>query len=127
LPQWHGDLNKRKKTGGRKRPYRGKRAYEMGGEPVETRLDEKKIKVRRCRGGNFKVKALAYNVANVANPKTGETKVVKIKRVVENPANRDYERRGILTKGAVIETEMGRARVTSRPGQHGVINATLIG
>jgi small subunit ribosomal protein S8e len=39
----------------------------------------------------------------------------------------DYDRRGVITKGAEIETKIGLARVTSRPGGDGVINAVLIG
>ena len=46
--------------------------------------------------------------------------------VVENPANRHFVRRNIMTKGTVIETEKGKARITSRPGQDGTINAVLI-
>jgi small subunit ribosomal protein S8e len=46
--------------------------------------------------------------------------------VTKNPANKDYERRGVITKGAVLETEIGLAKVLSRPGQDGVINAVLI-
>jgi len=126
LPQWHGDLHKRKKTGGKKKAYRGKRAYEMGGNPVETKIGEKRLKIERCRGGNIKVKVLSCNSANVTDPKTGKSQKAKIKKVIKNPANRDYERRGILTKGAIIETELGLAKVTSRPGQNGVVNAVLI-
>ncbi|MBS7657569.1 MAG: 30S ribosomal protein S8e [Candidatus Bathyarchaeia archaeon] len=126
MPQWHGDLHKRKKTGGKKKAYRGKRAHEMGGNPVETKIGEKKLKVERCRGGNIKVKVLSCDFANVNDPKTGKSQKAKIKKVTENPANRDYERRGILTKGAIIETELGLAKVTSRPGQNGVVNAVLI-
>jgi len=44
---------------------------------------------------------------------------------LRNPSNRDYDRKGIITKGAIIETELGLAVVTSRPGQEGVINALL--
>jgi small subunit ribosomal protein S8e len=32
----------------------------------------------------------------------------------------------MITKGAVLKTELGRARVTSRPGQHGILNAVLM-
>ncbi|MEM3155906.1 MAG: 30S ribosomal protein S8e, partial [Nitrososphaerota archaeon] len=46
--------------------------------------------------------------------------------VRSNPANSDFERRGVLTRGAIIETKLGDARVTSRPGSDGVINAVLI-
>ncbi|HDJ25717.1 MAG TPA: 30S ribosomal protein S8e, partial [Candidatus Bathyarchaeota archaeon] len=56
----------------------------------------------------------------------GETKTVDILRVVKNPANVDYDRRGVITKGTIIETPIGRAVVTSRPGQDGVVNAVLL-
>jgi len=126
LPQWHGDLHKRKKTGGKKKPYREKRAYEMGSDPTETKIGERKISIERCRGGNIKVKLLACNVANVTDPLTGKTQKTEIKKVIKNPANIDYQRRGIITKGSIIETPLGLAKVTSRPGQHGIINAILI-
>ncbi|HDI07805.1 MAG TPA: 30S ribosomal protein S8e, partial [Candidatus Bathyarchaeota archaeon] len=64
--------------------------------------------------------------ACVTDPSTGKTQKAEILRVVKNPANVDYNRRGVITKGAVIETSLGLARVTSRPGQHGIINAVLI-
>jgi len=62
----------------------------------------------------------------VTDPESGKTEKVEVRRVIRNPANVDYDRRGVITKGAIIETPKGLARVTSRPGQHGVINAILI-
>jgi small subunit ribosomal protein S8e len=124
---WHGDLHKRKPTGGKRRPYRGKRKFEQGSFPVETVLGEPKRKIERGRGGNIKVKVLSEKYACVTDLKTGKTEKAEILRVVKNPANVDYDRRGVITKGAIIETSMGLARVTSRPGQNGVINAVLIG
>jgi small subunit ribosomal protein S8e len=124
---WHGDLHKRKPTGGKRRPYRGKRKFEQGSFPIETMLGEPKRKVERGRGGNIKIKVLSEKYACVTDIKTGKTEKAEILRVVKNPANVDYDRRGVITKGAIIETSLGLARVTSRPGQDGVINAILIG
>jgi len=124
---WHGDLHKRKPTGGKRKPYRGKRKFEQGSFPVETVLGEPKRKIERGRGGNIKVKVLSEKYACVTDLKTGKTEKAEILRVVKNPANVDYDRRGVITKGAIIETSLGLARVTSRPGQNGVINAVLIG
>ncbi|MEM3617928.1 MAG: 30S ribosomal protein S8e [Candidatus Bathyarchaeia archaeon] len=124
---WHGDLHKRKPTGGKRRPYRGKRKFEQGSFPVETVLGEPKRKIERGRGGNVKVKVLSEKYACVTDLKTGKTEKAEILRVVKNPANVDYDRRGVITKGAIIETSLGLARVTSRPGQNGVVNAVLIG
>ena len=120
-------MKKRKPSGGRKRSYRGKRKFEKGSFPAETMLGETKTKVERERGGNAKMKILRDKGACVNDPKSGKTEKVEILRVVKNPANVDYDRRGVITKGAIIETTKGLARVTSRPGQHGVINAVLTG
>jgi small subunit ribosomal protein S8e len=123
---WHGDLHKRKPSGGKKRAYRGKRKFEQGSFPVETSLGEPKRKIEQGRGGNIKVKVLSEKNVCVTDLKTGKTEKAEILRVVKNPANVDYDRRGVITKGAIIETSLGLARVTSRPGQNGVINAVLI-
>ncbi|MDH5459637.1 MAG: 30S ribosomal protein S8e [Candidatus Bathyarchaeia archaeon] len=124
---WHGDLQKKKPSGGRKRTYRTKRKFEQGSFPTETTLGEPKRKVKRGRSGNIKIKIFSDKYACVTDPKSGKTEKVEIRRVVENPTNVDYDRRGVITKGAIIETSKGLARVTSRPGQNGVINAVLTG
>jgi len=125
LSVWHGDLEKRKPSGGRKHPYRTKRRYEKGAFSTETTKGEPRRKIDRHRGGNLKIRLLNGNQANVSNPSTGKTEKVEILRVVRNPANIDYNRRGVITKGTIIETPIGVARVTSRPGQDGIVNAIL--
>ena len=124
---WHGSLRKRKLTGGRKRAHRVKRNYEKGAFPAETILGEPKRRSVRGHGGNTKVKVLSAKYASVTDPKSGKTAKTEILRVVKNAANVDYDRRGVITKGAEIETSIGLARVTSRPGNDGVINALLMG
>jgi len=123
---WHGDLHKKKPSGGRKRAYRGKRKFEQGRFPAETLLGEPKKKIERGRGNTIKIKVLSNKYACVTDPKTGKTEKAEILRVVKNPSNVDYDRRGVITKGAIIETTLGLARVSSRLGQNGIINATLI-
>jgi small subunit ribosomal protein S8e len=74
----------------------------------------------------MKLRALSVNSVNVTDPATGKSQKTEIRSVVKNPANVDYQRRGVITKGAIVETPLGQALVTSRPGQHGVINAILV-
>jgi len=126
MPQYHGrDL--KKPTGGKIRPHRKKRKYEMGRDPLETILADRENRIiRRVRGGNRKVGLKCAVYANVLDPETNKSYKLKILSVKENPASADYSRRGVITKGAIIETEKGLARVTSRPGQDGVVNAVLI-
>ncbi|MGA3059927.1 MAG: 30S ribosomal protein S8e [Candidatus Bathyarchaeia archaeon] len=122
----HSSLRKRKLTGGKKRAYRSKKKYDQGGYPAETTLGEPRRKIARGLGGNTKVKVLSDKYASVTDPKSGKTQKTEITRVVKNGANVDYNRRGVITKGAEIETALGPAKVTSRPGNDGVINAVLM-
>jgi small subunit ribosomal protein S8e len=118
--------SKRKKTGGKYIASRKKRLNELGGNPTLTKLADRHVKPVRILGGSSKFRLLAENFANVADPSTKHPKKVKIKSVTENLANRNFVRRNILTKGTIIDTELGKARVTSRPGQEGTVNAVLI-
>jgi small subunit ribosomal protein S8e len=123
---WHGDMRKQKPSGGRRRAYRKKRKSELGSFPAETTLGELKRKTEKERGGNRKFKLLSGKHVCVTDPKTGKTEKAEITRVAKNPANVDYDRRGVITKGAIVETASGLARITSRPGQDGVLNAVLV-
>jgi small subunit ribosomal protein S8e len=40
-------------------------------------------------------------------------------------ANADYNRRGVITKGTIVRTEKGLARIISRPGQNGALSAVV--
>jgi small subunit ribosomal protein S8e len=126
LSVWHGTLRKKKASGGRKRAYRMKRKFESGSFPTETTKGTAKRRFARAHGGNVKARLLNVTQVNVSDPATGKTERSKITRVIENPANVDYDRRGVITKGTIIETPLGKARITSRPGQDGVANAILI-
>jgi len=125
LSVWHGDQHKRKDSGGRKTVNRKKRRYEKGYFAAETALNKPKSRIVRKHGGNEKVRLLAVNQANISDA-SGKTSKVEILRVIKNPANVDFDRRGVITKGTVIATSLGNARVTSRPGQDGVVNAILV-
>ena len=122
---WHGDQLKHKATGGRKIANRKKRRFEKGFFPAETALGKIKSKSMRKHGGNEKRRLLSVNEANISDA-SGKTQKVEITRVIRNPANVDYDRRGVITKGTMIATPLGTARVTSRPGQDGKVNAILV-
>lgn len=118
--------SKRRPTGARYHAYRKKKLYDKGSEPSNTKIGATRLKKVRGLGGNKKVKVFLSEVANVLDPKTKTYSKSKIKAVLENPANRHFVRRNIITKGAVIDTENGKAKVTSRPGQNGSVNAVLV-
>ncbi|MCD6107955.1 MAG: 30S ribosomal protein S8e [Thermoplasmata archaeon] len=122
---WQG-RSERSKTGRKIREARGRRKFEIGREALLTTIGPIRTKKIRTRGGHQKTILLSTNIANVLDPKTGKTTKAEIKTVLENKANPHYVRRNIITKGAIIETTAGKAKVTSRPGQEGVVNAVLI-
>jgi small subunit ribosomal protein S8e len=120
---WHR-RSLRKKTGGRTRRYRKSRKFNRGSEFAEPEVGEHRIEKRRVNGGNTKNVVKRAEKVNVAVD--GEVKNVNIKAVESNPANPNYVRRSLLTKGTVIDTAEGEAVITSRPGQEGVVNAKLV-
>ncbi|PIN76558.1 30S ribosomal protein S8e [Candidatus Woesearchaeota archaeon CG10_big_fil_rev_8_21_14_0_10_36_11] len=118
--------SQRKASGGRYHAYRAKKKYELSGYPANAKIDtEHKSRVKRTLGGNSKRVLLGTNKVNVTNAQ-GKTQKTELVNVVENSANPNLVRRNILTKGAVVETKLGRARITSRPGQTGTANAVLV-
>ena len=123
---WHNTLTKRKKTGGKKRAYRTKRIYEQGSQPVETLQGEAQRKAVDGIASTQKIKLVKAAHVNVSDPATGKTERLEILDVVSNPANADYNRRGVITKGTIIRTEKGRAKIVSRPGQEGSLSAIVV-
>jgi len=116
----------RKPTGGRYKRLSGKTHAECGNDPVKTKVGEQKTKYRRARGGFQKRILLNTDIINLMDTKAKKSVKAKIKNVVDNPANRNFIRANILTKGTVVETDKGKARVTNRPGQEGTVNGVLI-
>lgn len=116
----------RKSTGGLYFDRCKKRSNQTRRLPTLTKVGEIKQAVLRRLGGSRKTLLQQCNTANVYNPKEKKYVLAKIKTITENAANRHFVRRNILTKGAIIETDIGKARVTSRPGQEGTVNAVLI-
>ena len=118
--------SRRKPTGGRYVDYRKKRVFELRREPNLTKLGARKVKTFRGRGASIKKILMQAETANVYNPKTKKYSTAKIKTIVDNKANRHFVIRNLLTKGTVIDTDLGKAKVTSRPGQEGTVNAVLL-
>lgn len=117
--------SKKKPTGGRYKKYTKKLCL-LGDLATKTKIGEKKLKIKRIRGGNKKLTLLSTNKINILDKKSKKSQITEITSIIENPANRHYVRRGIITKGTIVQTKIGKAKITSRPGQEGMINAILI-
>ncbi|MFA5743799.1 MAG: 30S ribosomal protein S8e [Candidatus Nanoarchaeia archaeon] len=114
----------KKETGATYSRDRKKRKVELGRPASLTKIGENKVKKIRTIGGNSKSRALQYSNVTVMD---GKKKIVaKIIRVVENVSNRHYVRMNVMTKGAIVETDKGKVKITSRPGQQGQIQGVLV-
>ena len=118
------NLGTSKVTGGRRHPLRSRRKYEMDRFPNEAVIGKQITITRKVRGKNVKTAIKTIDSVNLTID--SKIKRVKIIKVLENATNNDYQRRGIISKGAILETEEGKCRVVSRPGQHGTVNAILV-
>jgi small subunit ribosomal protein S8e len=112
-------------TGGRRGKRTDKKLRFIGGTFTATKVSatEKKF-LKHARGNVTKVKLRTAKFVNVLT-KSG-MKRVAMRTVLETPDNRHYARQNILTKGAIIDTELGKVKVTNRVGQDGVVNGRLL-
>ncbi len=115
----------KKISGGKYIQNRKKKKDESAGQRRIIKIGEDKRKTKRTKGGNTKTFLLKAKFINIQD-KDKKTKKIEIKNVIETPSNRFLARQNILTKGTIVETELGKAKVTSRPTQEGTLNGILI-
>lgn len=123
MVQWHLRSN-RTKTGKLLKRNSKKFKRNRGRDFLPTHIGARKTRKLATKGGGEKIIVLTADTANVIVK--GKAQKAKIITVTANSADSQFVRRNIITKGAIIQTELGKARVTSRPGQNGVIDAVLI-
>ena len=114
----------RKVSGKKYVSFRKKRECELGRNPALTQIGKQRLKIKRARGGNMKRQLLSDSIIYVADEK--KTLKLKIESVVNNPADINYTRRNIITKGCIVKTEKGDVKVTSRPGQSGSLFGVFV-
>jgi len=119
------NLKTRKITGGIRHPLKTRQKFETDRYPNEALIGDQETSTRKTRGNNRKtaLKTVSHVNLVLGNAKIKRSKIIK---VLENATNNDYQRRGVITKGAILETENGKCKVVSRPGQDGIINAILV-
>lgn len=118
--------SKRKSSGGRYKDTRAKRVHALANSSSKTEIGDEQIKARRTRGGSKKAFYLQVDTVNLYKPSDEAHVEAELLNVVESPSNQNYVRRNIVTKGCVVETNEGKARITSRPGQGTALNAVLL-
>lgn len=114
----------RKATGGRYKKVKKRKSTGRLKQARIVKLGENKSKLLKGRGKTQKLVLLNGEVANVIVK--GKAKKAKITNVIETPSNIFLARQNILVKGSIIETELGKAIITNRPSQEGMIQAKIL-
>ena len=119
------NLKTSKITGGKRHPLKTRQKFDIDRYPNEALMGEQETATRKTRGNNRKTALKTVSHVNLVLP---DTKIIrtKITRVLENQTNNDYQRRGVITKGAIVETKDGKCKIVSRPGQNGTLNGILV-
>jgi len=119
-------MNKgRKISGGKYTKSRKKKLHELPGQKRIVKLGKIKRRSKRIRGGKGKTFMLGADSINVFIK--GKSKKASIKNVLETPSNRFLARQNVITKGTIVDTDLGKVRVTNRPSQEGILNGVLVG
>lgn len=122
-------MNKGKQiTGGKYIKNRKKKKFELPGQKKIVKVSEtekERRKTKRVTGGNKKTFLLQAKFINVTL-KDKKIKKASVKKVLETPSNRFLARQNIITKGTVLETDLGKVKVTNRPTQEGTLNGILV-
>jgi len=134
MEQYHGASKTKKSTGKKKKKIFDKKKRFIGRSAANTKIlegkegEKEERKKIRTKGGNEKIRlkrVMYVNVTTVENNKR-ISKKLKITGIEATPENRHHARMHIVTKGGIVNTELGKVKVTSRPGQHGIVNGVLI-
>lgn len=116
----------RKPTGGLLKSMRKKKKGDFGNDFMPVKIGEERKKTIVGLSNYEKQRLMQSNSINLTDSKTGKTKKAKILEVVDHKDNINYTRMNIITKGCIVKTDAGKAKITSKPGQHGVVNGILI-
>ena len=118
-------MNKGRKTsGGKYHANRKKKSYERKGQENIVILGEPKSKKLRTHGGFKEIIQLKNEYANVST--LDGIQKVEITNVLKTPQNRFWARQNKLMKGVIIETSIGKAKISNRPPKENVVNAILL-
>ncbi len=116
--------SEKKVSGSKYQLVRKKRLCDLGGISAFTNIAQNRTKQKRVKGGNIKIQSLSANFVYVN--KDNKIEKLEIESVVNNPANINYTRRNIITKGAIVKTSEGNVKITSRPGQVGLVQGIFV-
>jgi len=98
-------VHKRRKTGGKQKPWRKKRKFQLGRPPALTKLGAKRIHLVRGRGGNLKHRAIRLEQGNFSWGSEAVARKTRVLVVVYNASNNEFVRTNTLVKNSIIQID----------------------
>jgi len=97
--------HKRRSTGGRMPVHQKKRKFEMGRPAAMTKIGAKRVRPVRCRGGNYKYRALRIDIGNFSWGSEALTRKCRVLDVVYNATNNELVRTKTIVKNCIISID----------------------
>jgi small subunit ribosomal protein S8e len=97
--------HKRSHTGAKRAQYRKKRKFELGRQPANTKLGQKRIHTVRTRGGNTKYRALRLDSGSFSWGSEAISRKTRLIDVVFNASNNELVRTKTLVKSAIVQID----------------------
>jgi small subunit ribosomal protein S8e len=97
--------HKRRSTGGRMPVHQKKRKFEMGRPAAMTKLGPKRVRPVRCRGGNYKYRALKIDIGNFSWGSESLSRKSRVLDVVYNATNNELVRTKTIVKNCIISID----------------------
>ena len=82
--------------------HQKKRKFEMGRQPAMTKLGQKRVRPVRCRGGNYKYRALRIDAGNFSWGSEALTRKTRVLDVVYNATNNELVRTKTIVKNCIV-------------------------
>jgi len=98
-------VHKRRATGGKQKPWRKHRKFELGRPAANTKMGTKRIHTVRVRGGSLKYRALRLESGNFSWGSHAIAKKSRIMSVVYNSSNNEFVRTNTLVKNSIIQID----------------------
>jgi len=98
-------VHKRRKTGGKQKPWRKSRKYLMGRPASLTKIGPKRVHTVRVRGGASKFRALRLETGSYSWGTEAISRKTRILNVVYNASDNEFVRTNTLVKNSIVQVD----------------------
>jgi len=98
-------VHKRRKTGGKQKPWRKSRKFELGRPPSMTKIGPKRVHFVRTRGGHQKARSLRLEAGSFTWGSETLSRKTRILNVVYAASDNEFVRTNTLVKNNIVQID----------------------